>query len=738
MQYERVVDSTRDTVAYREVDTTSADLGFKLIDIVNVLRKRKWIVGGSIVGALLAGLVVTLLMTPMYTAVTTLEIQRETRNFTNVEGADPTSLAANDPEFYETQAGLLRSRSLAERVALDNRLQDSAVFFEMFKPSRATEWFRDGRLIKGASTRDERLQETANILLDNQSASIERLSRLAEISFTSPDAAFSRRIADSWGKLFIQVTLDRRYAQTSYARNFLEDRLGQLRTRIDEAERNLVSYAASQSIVTLPAENVSGADASPGAERSLVAEDLVALNNALAEATAERIEAQSRLGALGGDVEEALTNQGISQMRASLASLSSQYAEMLERFEPEYPPARALKAQIDSLRSSIGREEGRVRTTLNRTFDAARQREAALSQRVDQLKADLFDLRRRSTQYNILQREVDTNRQLYDALLQRYKEIGVAGGVGVNNISVVDPAEMPDSPSSPKLVINLALALLAGAAIGVALAFALEQFEDTLGDPSEVPEKLGVPLIGVVPKVDEAPVPTLFDPKSVLSEAYFSVGTSLALATANGFPQTLVVTSSRAREGKSLTSLALAKTLAVSGRKVLLVDADMRSPSVHGLLDRARSPGLSSILTGATAPTEAIQPTSIENLSIIAAGPQPPSFADLLSGHHLRDLLTTLLHSFDHVIVDAPPVMGFADAPLIANEVVGTCFVIEAHGTSKSAARSAIARLKGSSSLMCGAIVTKFDVKRAYYGYGYDYGYGYGYGETAHANAEKG
>ncbi len=728
----------------REGDRPITDLGmpqeprfnFSLAQVLATLKKRKWLIIGAVVGALALGLIVTLLMTPQYTSKSVLEIQRETRNFTNVDGADSSAPSAVDAEFYETQAGLLRSVALAQSVATANRLQDDPKFFAMFKSSKAEAWFENGRLVPNASTRAERVSEAGDILLDHLTVVIQRQSRLATVSFTSPDVGFSKKIVDSWAREFVQATLDRRYAATAYARKFLEDRLGQLRTRIDQAERRLVDYAARQDIVNLPSETPSsGSGSAP--ERSLIAEDLVALNKELAAATGERIEAESRLGAKGGDVSEALTNSGISQMRTKRADLSSQYAEMIQKFDPAYPPARALRAQIATLDTSLAREEGRVRSTLQQTYDAARQREGALTAKVSRLKSGLFDLRRRSTQYNILLREVDTNRQLYDALLQRYKEIGVAGGVGANNISVVDTGDLPEKPSSPKLLLNLALALIAGLLAGVSLAFTLEQLEDSLSDPAEVVELLNVPLIGVVPKVSGEPLSTLLDVKSPLSEAYFSVQTSLTLATTHGFPRTIVVTSSRAAEGKSLTSVGLAKTLAAQGRRVLLIDADMRSPSVHQMLGRNGAPGLSSLLSSAALLKDVVQETNIPNLSMIAAGPTPPSAAELLAGNRLETIFAMLLENFDHIVVDAPPVMGFADAPLIANQVEGACFVIEAHGTNKASARTAIARLRSADTTLFGAIVTKFDSKRAFSGYGYDYGYGYGYGGDASIKAAR-
>lgn len=728
MQYETVLTNAEGGRSLDQAVAADPVPAFSLSNIIAVARRRKWAVIGSVFAALLISLVVSLLMTPQYTATAVLEIKRESGNFTNVEAADQRQEPnVIDPEFYETQAGLLRAQSLATRVIAEDGLQDKASFFRMLKSNKVDEWFDGDSLKPGASRREDRLREASELLLKRMNINIQRLSRLASISVTLPDAALAKRIADSWGRHFIQATLDRRYAATAYARKFLEDRLSQLRTRIDQAERDLVAYAAQKGIVTLPAASSEGPDGqSTSNERSLVAEDLLALNRALAAATAARIEAQSRLGEGGGTTREALANQGISEMRARRAELNTQYADMLQRFEPDYPPAAALRAQIAAIDRSIAREENRVRATLRASFEAAQKREKALTAQVEKLQGDLFDFRRRSTQYNILLREVDTNRQLYDALLQRYKEIGVAGGVGVNNISVVDAADLPDKPSSPKLALNLALALVAGLVFGAALAFGLEQLEDTLSDPTEVPERLGVPLVGVIPKVEDNSLEVLQDPKSALSEACFSVRTALALATTHGFPQSLAITSSRPAEGKSTTSLGIAKSLASSGRRVVLIDCDMRSPSLHGMVGAKAAPGVSNILAAGIEPAEAIQQTPIDNLWVIAAGPQPPSAAELLAGNRLGALIEALLEKFDNVVVDAPPVMGFADAPLIASQVLGVCFVVEAHATGQGDARTALSRLSGAHTVICGAIVTKFDVKRAHYGYGYNYGYGYG------------
>jgi len=696
-----------------------------ILKYLNVLKRRKWLLIGVVAIATIVGLVVTLLMTPMYTAETTIEIKREDYQIVNVQGVEGES-TPTDLEFYETQWGLLRAQSLAERVVTELRLQDNATFFEMFGKDEIANAIREGGRNVAAAQRQERIDEAADILLTHVSIAPTRMSRLAEIRVTTPDSAMSAQIANTWAQAFIEISLERRFDATSYARNFLEERLEQLRQRLQDSERALVSYAANQRIINIPMSTSTGQDQVSTTERSLVAEDLSALNRELNEATAARMAAQSRLRGSGGTTAEALSNQAISSLRTRRAELASDYARMTAQFDEAYPPAQALADQIATVDRAIANEEGRVRNTLQAAFNAASAREAMLRQRVNGLESDLLDLRGRTIQYNIYQREVDTNRQLYDALLQRYKEIGVAGGVGVNNIAVVDRAKVPERPSSPRLLVNLLISILIGGLAGAGLAVILEQLDQTISDPRELEAALGLPLLGVIPKsADGDPRETLEDPKTPLVEAYLSTQTRLAFTTDHGVPRTLAITSTRPAEGKTTTAYALARQLARTNNRVLLIDGDMRSPSLHGMLGVGGEQGLSNFLAGDDDWHAMVHPY-VQNLSLLPAGPLPPNAAELLTGGRFSKLLAELLKEFDHVVVDAPPVMGLADTPLMGSVVEGVLFVAESHSTPITMARVAVTRLREANSRVLGALLTKFAAEKAQYGYAYDYGYGYG------------
>lgn len=702
-----------------------------LIYYWGIVVRRKWVAAAIIVAALLLGFVLTLLTTPRYTATATIEIARQQDRIVNVEGVEPKT-EFTDVEFYQTQYSLLKARSLAERVATSLQLAQSDAFFEAFKVDPDA----DAPVGRGTGPADRmrhRQQVAAQILLDNVSIDPTRGSRLVAVSFTSPDRTLSQRVANAWAQNFITASLERRYEATRYARDFLVRQLEETRQRLEESERRLVGYAASQQIISVASSDSADANA-PRSERPLIAEDLASANEELGKATADRIRAQSRNVGNSASSAEALTNNALATLRQRRAEAASEYANLMSRFEPGYPPAQALASQVEQLDRAIAREEGRVRQYLSNNYAEAQARESALNGRVEQLKSNLIDLRRRSIQYNIFQRDVDTNRELYQGLLQRYKEVGIAGGVGNNNISVVDGALVPQRPSSPRLFSNLLFSLLFGLLLAGGVVFVLEQVDEAIKDPSDVERAVGLPVLGTVPKPEndeQTAAELLGDRKSAITEAYLSVQTSLQFSTDHGFPRSLTVTSTRAGEGKSTSAYALAQLLSRTGNKVILVDGDMRSPSVGSLLHLSSDRGFSNFLAGDDELDHMIVKTGTNGaLHALLAGPPPPSAAELLSGGRLEQLVARLRETYDHVIIDSPPVLGLADAPLIASRVEGVVFAVEARGARSSNVRTAITRLQAANAPILGVILTKFDARKATYGYGYEYGYGYGNGEA--------
>ena len=436
-------------------------------------------------------------------------------------------------------------------------------------------------------------------------------------------------------------------------------------------------------------------------------------------------ESEARTGS--GNANEMLRNPTITGLREQRATVAAERARLLSQFEEGYPAVQSLTAQLGELDRSIAREETRVSATRSSNYQQAVDRENRLQSRVNALKGQLANQRTDSIQYNIYQREVDTNRELYNALLQRFKEIGVVE-VGNNNISLVDPALPPDSPSSPILPLNMGIALLLGMLLSGAFVVAREQIDQNLRDPSDVHNILGLAHLGTVPRWrEEESLETLQDRKSVTSEAYFSIATSLSFLTDHGVPRSITMTSTRPNEGKSSSVFALGVMLARMGKKVVLVEADLRNSSLHKMIDKQNERGSANFLAGEDDIPSLILHTEFEGLDVMPGGPRPPNVGELLTGQRFGLLIERLLQHYDNVLVDAPPVLGLADVPLIAPQTEGVIYTIEANGAKLGAINSALDRIRASGAHIYGAIVSKVDSRNANYGYGYGYGYGYEY-----------
>ncbi|MBU1538700.1 MAG: polysaccharide biosynthesis tyrosine autokinase [Alphaproteobacteria bacterium] len=695
------------------------------IDLASYWRlalKYRFLILGCFLGALVIGATVTLLMTPIYTAEATLQIDREAARIIDSEDVTPSENMMQGEEFFQTQYGLLRSRSLAERVIESLGLASS-------NEALAAMGVEAPEAGGTAATQTARRRAAAlKAIEDNLGISPVRGSRLVSVGYDNPDPVVAARIANGFAENFIQSNLDRKFQSSAYAREFLEERIAQTKERLEDAERQLVAYATTQQIINVgePGESGSGTE-------SLTSNNLVALNGALARTRAERVAAEERWRSARTSnlmtLPEVLQNLTIQRLTEQRALLDAEYQQKLSIYQPDYPEMVQLKARIDEADSQIATIAANIRASIRSQYEIAANQERSLQSQVAGLTGDVLDLRDRSIQYNILQRELDTTRTLYEALLQRYKEVGVTGGVTANNISIVDVATPPRKPSKPNMLLNMALAALLGLGLGVLAALIMEALDETLATPDDVEKKLGVPVLGVIPLLEkgESPAEALADIRSGFSEAYYSLRTALQFSTPDGAPSSLLVSSARPAEGKSTTAYAVALNLARVGKRVLLVDGDLRNPSMHRVVGVENERGMSNLLSGATELAAVVQPTRHENLFFIPCGPLPPNPAELWGGERLHQFLAEARTNFDHVVFDGPPVLGFADAPMLAAAVHGTVFVLESRGTRRGQARGALRRLQVGRARLLGAVLSKFSAKSTSYG-GYDYAYDYHYG----------
>ena len=676
--------------------------------LMRIVSQWRWLIIGAVGLGFAAAVIFTLLTTPLYRAFVTLEV-----NPPSVEIMGEKKIsdgAATTPwDFVATQAGLLESKSLATRVAQDLNLANNKEFVDSEGNSQS------------------RLQSAASKVTDGLDVEVPEEGQLIKFSYSSESPQLAATIANGLADGFINSSLQRRYEASAYARQFLEKQINKTRTDLEKSERQLVTYAQQQGIIN----TASGEDAKvPGDANSLQGESLIALNKALADAIARRVAAEGayrQAQAMGAGEVAA----GTSALRQTRAALEAEYQEKRTLMKPEHPEMVSLRSRIDELDRQISREGSAVAsgraTALAGEYRAALGAEQALQSRVAALKGSVLDLRGRSIQYQILQRDVDTNRSLYDALLQRYKEIGVAGGVGASPVSVVDRAQAPTGPYKPNLPLNLALGLMFGLIGGVGGAIGLEMLNDTIKTRDDVRSKLGLAPLGAIPKrIGKGSfIEDLKDPSSVVSEAYSAVVAALRFSTEAGVPKTLLLTSTRASEGKSSSALALAQNFSRRGKTVLLIDSDLRKPAFKAGTDKD---GLTKLLTNDDEVRGHVIRTQYENLWLLPSGPLPPNPADLLSTGRFQHILDEASEHFDVTIVDAPPTLGLADAPLLGAVTGNILFIVEAGKTRTSAAIDALNRLEATGAHILGAVLTKATETGSGYGYGH-YGYGYGYGK---------
>jgi polysaccharide biosynthesis transport protein len=691
---------------------------FDIYKYVRTIVKYRWLIASMALTSLLLAAVVTFLMTPIYRATASIQIDRETVNVVDVKGVQ----AEQDPfadDFYQTKYELLSSRSLAERVANSLDLANDQSFQTEGKTLRqnlSSLFFGSDPSAEVSADIEARNRKSLKSLVDGITISPVRGSRIVRISYDHSNAAVASKIANGFAETFIADNLDRRYDATSYARKFLEERLQQLKGKLEESEKQLVLYAEQKGIINV------------GDDKNLAVTDLEAINSKLAEVHSQRLKNEllwKRAKQTGGfGLKEILDSPAIQENRKLRTALAAQYQQKLAIYKPAFPEMLQIRNQIAELDRQAETEIQAIKSSIESTYLASKQEEESIQSQLRQTKTDVVEQRNSNIDYTILKREVDTNRSLYDGLLQRYKEIGVAGAVGNNNISIVDSAALPRFPRTPNLPRNLMMGLFAGILLGLLAAFALDYMDDSFKSPEDIERSIGLPVIGVIPKpalgfgVDEE----LLNARSGMAEAIRSLRTGLQFATSDGLPKALLVTSSKPSEGKTTTSIALAKSLASIGLNVLLIDADLRNASIHRKLNCSNELGLSNYLTGHKLPEEVVQSTDTEGLVVMASGPLPPNPVELLSGPRLVSLLTLGQQSFDIVVIDGPPIMGLADAPLLASMANATLLVVAAGETRRHTAKIALKRVQFARGNVIGALLSKFDVKQAGYGYGYGYG----------------
>jgi polysaccharide biosynthesis transport protein len=720
--------------------------GVHLLDRLSALFRHRRVAGTAFVVVVTVMMLQTYSKIPLYRTSARVVIQDE-RTMAAVG-----TLNANDPmfwqdaeQYYNTQYSILRSRGLAKRVVGKLKLQNHPLFNGSAPQSRGPlAVVREVRQTLGATVRnlfskreektlaaeapaaDESALESGLIsqFLSGVEIVPEKATRLVEIAYVSADPAFAALAATTLAEEYTQQNLDLRLETVNRNLVWLSDEVAKQEQKVTEAEAAMAGYREQQNALSLEDR------------QNIVVARLNTLNDTATRARTNRLQKEASYNQMKGidpksDAADTYpviaTNPGVMEAKTRLNELVADKARLTGRYLPGHPDVIKVEGQIENARATLIAQRARVIESAKNEFEAALQEERSYSGQLESQKGAAMDLDRKSGAYLVLQRQAETNRQVYQSLLQQQKELRVVSNSRSNNVQVMDRAEPPGGPFSPNTRRDWFIAIVAGLVVALGLAVGLEYVDDTIKTPDDVAQRLRLPLLGLVPSIRGPRVPLLSDAvPHDFGEAFRSLRTSLVFTSGADGPRIIAVTSSQPLEGKTTTACNLGMVLALGGARVLLVDADMRRPGLHSVVGAQNEVGLSHLLVGQVRVRDAVQKTSEPNLFVISAGRIPPNPSELLTSERMNALLANLRGGpFDWVIIDTPPILAVTDAVIVARGVAGVVFVVGSEMTRRVHAERAIELLAAGKPTSIGVVLNRVDFDRNKYYYSRYYGYNY-------------
>lgn len=691
-----------------------------------VLKRYQWLILLSLFVGVLLGVAYSFMAPPIYRATVQLQLIPENVVKVKIPGSTTTEAipAVDMAEFYRTQYELLKSRTLARKVIdqlnlyPNNESKESKLATPFF--AKELEEFQTLIFGKDATVK----QQVGNYPVEEEflrDVSIEPVkdSSLVKVHYDSSNPETAKTIANEIASKFISMSLEQRLDASTYAKDFIDDQLAQTKSKLDESEAKLVQYTKDSGFT---AENDKAA-----------ADRLAQLEAAVTQAEQARIAAQSAYeNPTAGEEDKTdlflLEHPTIKSLKDSYAKLQAEYQEQLQIYKPEYPTMLDLQKQMDVINKQIAESQKEAKNEIKAKYAAtqqeakakyvaAQQQEASLRKELETQKSALLALREKGTGYAALQREVDTNRSLYDGLLQRIKEVGAATDIAKSNVTIVDPAIVPYFPFSPDIKSSLLWGSLLGLLSGLVLTLILAVFDDRIRTKEALEALLGMPVIGLIPyakiRANKKQPPQIGSmiPHSPMSEAFRALRTHLSFASHHGVPRVLHITSATHGEGKSTTCINLAASLAQAGKQVLLVDCDLRKPSLHVKLQIDNSEGMVQFLTTNTPVKQFIRTTQVPNLYLISAGALASNPTELLLNDRMHELFKLIEHDFDTIILDSPPVLGLADALILSKWASATVLVTACAESKAKLLLDTYEQLRQVRARIIGSILTKIKSK---------------------------
>lgn len=702
---------------YREPDPEPET--FNPLTLLFYVIRYRWLIAFLLAVGVVSGAVFTMMQTPRYRATAQLEVLvPSAKVFQDIEVV----AEATDVRSFLTAREKLKSRALAQRTVYELGLTERQDFLFPKPDFSPANLFSRAFGIERTTdieqyTPEQREAIAIGRVMQNLSVDLVTNTSLLKVSFSDQQPVYAQSVANQIAQSFIDQRVDQTSETSGLARQFIQEQVVQVKDRLQAAEKALVDYAKEAGITVT------------GDENSLIAANMTAINTALAKAIEENLEygrlVQQIEAGRGDGLEQVLASEGLARIRSRIAELSADYQQKLSLFKPGFPEMKQLESQIQELRKQAENGITVITDSIRLKHEETQTKVADLRTKLAELEAEQAAYQDKNIQYTILKREVESFRSQYESLIDKLNDIGVGADLKTQNAAVIDLAVLPGGPYSPRMTVNVALALALFAVFGAVLIYILELLNNTFSNPEQVEKELELPVLGILPSVDEKEITTaLADQRSGLSEAYRSLRTALQFSGTEGMPRTLLVTSSEPSEGKSTTAFKLAQDFASLNTSVLLVDADMRKPNLHRLFGLDNTLGLSNLLTNTIRREDypkLLRPTKYPNVTILTSGTIPPNPADLLSSSRMAAALSGFAKRYDLVIIDAPPVVGLSDAPILSRLADGSLLVVSANQVPRKSAINALKRLRAAGANVLGTTLSKFAVSRLDYNYAYRY-----------------
>jgi capsular exopolysaccharide synthesis family protein len=732
---------------------------------LQALRRRKWLLLAVVLTVLALATLQVLTTTPLYQATATIQIDPESQKVLPYEEVASSGAVGGWLlyEYIATQSAKLQSRSLGVRVAKRLRLAENPEFSLPVKRGILRDFLFTLRAairtvvagVAGGTNEQNAPERDLDDAMGSRVAGGVRVrpikdTRLIEVSFSSPSPRIAAEVSNTTVEEFIEQHLESKFAATVRATDFLRKQLVDLQIQVEKSEEALLKYAQDNNIVNL------------NERETLNRKRLADLNDQLTQAEAELIAASARFETANGtasvNLPESLKTRSLRDLEGRLSELERQLAGFSSRYGPAWPAVSELRTEIGELEVQLAAERQRAIESVRQDHALAAQRHARLLAAVSEQRRLVDKLNQDSIQYNILKREVDSNKEIYEGLLQRLKEAGVAAGLRSSNIHFANRASVPAAPYYPRRARALLIALILGLFLGILSVFVVETLDNTLKTSDDVTQYFGLPSLGTVPHLAPPETerrkirltsrrPSTLSPLIAFGtspsrgsrralEAYRSLRTSLLLSHSGKPPQAILITSALPGEGKSTTSVNVAISLAQTGARTLLMDCDMRKPSLAEVFDVSDHKGMSTYLSGNSQLSSQVQETAFSDLFFLPAGPMAPNPAELLGSERMKTGLALMREHFTYIVIDCPPVLEISDSLILSPNVDGVIVVARSEQTPRKAVARAAHQFLNVGATLLGVLINDAELDRHGYGYGSYASYAY-YGEDSSDSEEE-